>query len=134
VYPYGMSLRSFRDCQRLAQDKVQPTLIPGRMSFSWFVQMDRTGTAPMSSWPAPSCNLLRLVLKHHDRHDVRYRPEMISRMKCCPIFFAEVLLAFGGSFSVDRFIEGRLPNGLRNSFLRERRRRSQPRERIAMAL
>ena len=107
----------------------------GRMSSSWFVQMDRAGAAPTSSWLAPSRNFLQLMLKHHDRHEVRYRPEMISRMKCCPILFAEVLLAFEDSFSDHRFIKGRPHSGLFNSFLCERRRgRGQPRERCARAV
>jgi hypothetical protein len=114
-------------------DKVQSALKRGKISFSWLVRRDIAGTTPMSSWLAASRNLLRLVLKHHDRHDVRYRLEMISRMKCCPIFFAEVLLAFGGSFPDDRFIKGRPLNGFCSSFLRERRRRGQPRERSARA-
>jgi hypothetical protein len=51
-------------------------------------------------------------------------------MRCCPILFAEVLLAFEGSFSVDRFIKGRPYSDLFNAFPRERRRgRGQPRER-----
>jgi hypothetical protein len=33
-------------------------------------------------------------------------------MKCCPILFAEVLLAFEGNFSVDRFNKGHPHSGL----------------------
>ena len=142
--PNGFTLltcRDLRNSRKYYPDtteafyKVQSTLKSDRMSFSWFVQMDRAGTAPTSSGLASSRNLLRLPLKSHDRHDVRYWPEMISRMKCCPILFAEVLLAFEGSFSVDRFIKGRPHSGLFNSFLCEHRRgRGQPRERCARAV